>query len=257
VVVAALAALLGAVSGEALFAAGSEPRAVSVIAVRGDERLSAADVAEATGVAPGAPLEGVDAGAVSERLERHDWIARAAVLQMPGGALLVSVRERRPVATVSVDGKLYAVDERGAPFAPLDEEPDPGLLRLVAQQDISPREPSAALAQALRLAERLPELGMAAPAEVSIASQGDPEGYGLRLPALPARVVLGRADLDARLEDLARLLAARPDAVAEATSIDLRFANQVVLRSTSTREGSANTAEGRGGAPPRNQRPTG
>jgi hypothetical protein len=71
------------------------------------------------------------------------------------------------------------------------------------------------------------------------------------------RVVLGREDLDARLDDLVRLVTARPDAVAQATSIDLRFANQAVLRSGPIHKGSANTAAERGRATPHNRRPTG
>lgn len=256
--VAGVAALAGLVQGERLIASvAQESGSLVRIEVRGSERLSPAEVAQATGIAPGAPLEAVDAGAVSETLERHDWIARASAVRVPGGALVVGVVERTPVATVALDDTLYAVDAEGAPFAPLGAETAPGLLRLVSHTKLAPGEPSQELVEALRLADRLPELGLAAPSEVTIAATEDPEGYGLTLSALPARVVLGRADLDARLDDLARLLAARPDAVALASSIDLRFANQVVLRSTPARDGSANNAEGRGAAPPRNQRPTG
>lgn len=257
--IAVAAALFGALFGDGLLPgmSGGGEGLLERIAVRGVERLSAEQVARATGVAPGAALAGVDVGAVRENLERHDWIAEAKTLRLPGGALVVGVVERRPVATVTLDDTLFAVDERGAPFAPLDPQAEPGLVRLVAEDALTPREPSPELARAVRLAHRLPELGMAPPAQISIAASGDPEGYALELAALPARVVLGRADLDGRLEDLALLLAARPDAVAGATSIDLRFANQVVLRSGPARDGSANNAAGRGGASPRNRQPTG
>jgi len=131
-------------------------------------------------------------------------------------------------------------------------------VRIVAfRDDVRPREPNPQLATAARLAQRLPELGLALPREVTIAPEDDPRGYGLRLFALDARVVLGRSDLDARLDALARLLAARPDVVAGASIIDLRFADQVVLRSASARDGSAHQADGRGDARPHNLRPTG
>jgi cell division septal protein FtsQ len=254
--VAAAAAVCGAGFGERvlLLAAGGP---LERIAVRGAAHLSPAQVADAIGVAPGAPLVSVDAAAVRETLERHDWIARARAVALPGGALLLDVVEREPAAHVSIGKTVYAVDASGTPFAPIAPDQAAGLVRLAVAGEVSPREASPRIAEAVRLARRLPELGLAAPAEVGVAADTDPEGYRLALPDLPARILLGHAGLDARLSDLAALLAARPDAVAGAASIDLRFANQVVLRSAPARDGSANTAAGRGDAPPRSRRRTG
>jgi cell division protein FtsQ len=254
--VAAAGALLGAAVGDQiLLAAAGGP--LQRIAVRGASHLSAEQLAEAIGVARGAPLASVDAAAVREALERHDWIARARALAVPGGALLLDVVEREPAAHVSIGDTLYAVDASGTPFAPIAPDLAAGLVRLAVADAVAPREASPRMAEAVRLARRLPELGLAAPSEVGVASEADPEGYRLALPELPARILLGHADPDARLADLAALLAARPDAVAGAASIDLRFANQVVLRSAPARDGSAHTAAGRGDAPPRSRRRTG
>ena len=257
--VVAVAGLCGALFGDVLLAAatGRAQRPLDAIAVRGASRLTPAEIARATGIAGDATLAQIDSAAVVRSLESHDWIAEAVTLPLPGGTLVVGVVERRPLATVTLENTLYAVDERGTPFAPLEPAALPGLVRLVTDAHISPRQPSPSLAEALRLALRLPQLGMAAPVEVRVATEGDPEGFALRLAALRARVVLGREDLDARLDDLVRLVAARPDAVAQATSIDLRFADQVVLWSGPAQEGSANTAAERGRAAPRNRRPTG
>jgi cell division septal protein FtsQ len=256
--IAAAAAVCGALFGEgALLAVAGATGPIERIGVRGAAHLSAEQVAGASGVAPGAPLGEVDRAAVRQALERHDWIAEARALALPGGALLVSVVEREPAAHVSIGDAVYAVDASGTPFAPIPAELAEGLVKLSVAGEVSPREASPRIAEAVRLARRLPELGLAAPAEVAVASETDPEGYRLTLPALPARILLGHADLDARLRDLARLLAERPDAVAGAASIDLRFANQVVLRSAPARDGSADTAAGRGDAPPRSRRRTG
>jgi cell division protein FtsQ len=256
--VAGVGSALGLLFGDSLiFQASGDALALDVIAVRGASRLSPREVAAATGVPVGAPRQAVDAGAVVQSLEAHDWIAKARALRLPG-ALVVDVREREPVATVVVQEQLYAVDRDGQPFAPIEADSLPGLVRIVADgDDVRPHEPSPRLATAVHLAQRLPELGLAPPREVTIAAEDDPRGYGLRLAALDARVVLGRADLDARLDALARLLAARPDVVEGASTIDLRFADQVVLRSASARDGSADQADGRGDARPRNLRPTG
>ena len=198
------------------------------------------------------------ADAVVLALQQHDWIQSARALRLPGGALLVDVREHEPVARVKLGRQLYAVDREGEPFAPLAADALPELVRIVPERDEArPGERNLQLATAVRLAHRLPELGLAPPRQVTIAAEDDPRGYELTLAALDARIVLGRSDLDARLDALARLLAARPDVVADAASIDLRFADQVVLRSAPARDGSDNQAAGRGDARTQNLRPTG
>jgi cell division septal protein FtsQ len=236
---------------------GEGARPLARIAVRGTHHLTAAEVALATGVARGAEAASVDEAQVVSRLTAHDWIASAEALVLPGGTLVVEIAERRPAASLAVGETIYAVDERGAPFAPLAADAGALLPRLVAEGPVTPHEPDADLARAVALARRLPELGLPAAAEIRVAAPDDPQGFALKLTHPEARIVLGREDPDARLPDLVRLLAARPEEVAEATEIDLRFANQVVLRSEPARDGSASTAEARGGAPSRTRQPAG
>jgi len=233
--------------------------AVETIAVRGAGRLTPSDVAEATGVGRGAHLALVDSRAVAEQLEDHDWIAEARAMRLPGGSLVVDVVERAPLASIEVGSPPapFAVDATGAPFAPLGGDELEGLPRLVPAGSVTPREPSLRLAEAVRLAHRLPDLGLALPAEVTIAAEDDPEGLTFRLAALPARFVLGHDDLDARLEDLVHLLASNPKSVAEAEWVDLRFADQVVLRRKSTSQGPTQAAAARGGATSSGTRPPG
>ena len=171
--VAAIAGLCGALFGAVLLAAaiGTAQRPLDAIAVRGASRLTPAEIARATGIAGGATLAQIDSAAVVRSLESHDWIAEAVTLPLPGGTLVVGVVERRPLATVTLENTLYAVDERGTPFAPLEPAALPGLVRLVTDANISPRQPSPSLAEALRLAQRLPQLGMAAPVEVRRATR--------------------------------------------------------------------------------------
>ena len=59
----------------------------------------------------------------------------------------------------------------------------------------------------------------------------------LRVAGVPARIVLGGSDPAPKLARLVRLLASEPDA-AEAREIDLRFAEQVVLRPVAPDPGS-------------------
>jgi cell division protein FtsQ len=232
---------------------------VETIAVRGAVRLTPAEVAAATGVVPGAPLATVDPRAVAEQLEDHDWIAQARAMRLPGGSLVVEVVERAPLASIDVGSPpaRFAVDASGAPFAPATAQELEDLPRLVPAAEVTPRESSERLAEAVRVAHRLPDLGLALPTEVTIAAEDDPEGMTFQLAALPARFVMGRDDLDARLDDLVRLLAADPNGVAEAERVDLRFADQVVLRKKPTSRGSAQAAAARGGARSSTTRPSG
>jgi cell division protein FtsQ len=265
----------GALFGGWLIAAAGgvltgEPVRLEAIYVRGAARLSADQVAAATGVAPGATLASVDEAAVVEQLQTHDWIEEARALRLATGSLLVRVRERVPVA-VAMAGEppaLFFVEASGTPFAEvggdvadapgkLAGDADQALPRVISAAPVATREPSAALAEAAQLARRLPDFGLPLPAAVSIAAEGDPEGFALRLPDRPARVVLGREDLDRKLAALARLLAEELPEVAEAANLDLRFADQVVLRKGPAPKGVAQAAAARGRATSSGARPSG
>jgi cell division septal protein FtsQ len=249
-----VALFCGFASGDAFLATAAafsgSPGAVEVIAVRGVRHLTAEEVARATGVSPGTPLARIDLDEVVDQLEDHDWIASARALRMPGGAVVVHVEEHQPQGLVEIGGPeaLFAVDAAGRPFAATDAEAYALLPRLVPDGSVTPREASETLATALRVARMLPEHDLAQPRSIGVPADDDPEGFTLQLRGQEARIVLGRDDFDTRIGNLARLLAARGDEVARAREVDLRFADQVVLREKSTRKGSAKATGSRGGA---------
>jgi len=230
------------------FAAGGGS-AVAAIAVRGASHLTAGEIAAATGIPRGARLAEVEPDAVEQALETHDWIAAARALRLPTGKVVVEVKEREALATLAIDERRFAIDASGAAFAELDAREGTSLPRLVTTQPPEPGVPDALRAEAAQLSQRLVALGLSAPDEIRVAPEGDPEGISLRLPGLDGVVVLGREDLDARLRDLARLLSLRPDDVSRAARIDLRFADQAVLRSAAAQDGSQKAAPPGGGAP--------
>lgn len=255
VVVAALAA--GLAFGEGLLArlTGLRERPLERVAVRGARHLSPQQVAHAAALAPGLPLAGLEA--VVRSLSAHEWIASARALRLPSGTLLLDVVEREPVARLTIAGTAWALDREGRPFAALAGDPPPELPEIVARGEVAPGEPDPRLARAVRLARRLPELGLAPPRQVEVGAEGDARGYTLQLAASETRVVLGSERLRERLDAFARLLALRPDDVAGAAEIDVRFADQLVLRGAPARDGSATTAPDRGRGPAPGGRPTG
>jgi cell division protein FtsQ len=230
---------------------------VDAIHVSGAEHLRPEQIAAATGVAPGAALASIDPGEIEARLAQVPWIARARAVRLPGGPLVVGVEERVPVAVLRAGQSSALVDRTGTAFAPIEGEAPANLLRLLAAGGIELGEADPRLAAALELDAALRERGLARPAEVRVAAADDPDGLSLRLPGLDARIVLGWDEPDARLDALAQLLAAGAPELADAVSLDLRFADRAVLRHEPSRNGAAKAADSRGGAAPSGPRPPG
>jgi hypothetical protein len=149
------------------------------------------------------------------------------------------------------------VDADGVAFAPAPTEGTEGLLVLTAAERPELGEADPDLAQAVALAQTLPELGLPVPEQVAIAAADDPEGLSLVLPGVAARVVLGRDDLYTRLGDLARLLEAGLPELEGATRIDLRFEDQAVFDRGPSLDGAEQAAAPRGDAAPSNSRRAG
>jgi cell division protein FtsQ len=232
------------------------PGPLTVMAVGGAETLSAEEVARASGLVPGAELQGLDRASLEQQLASHAWIAGARTLALPGGRLIVSVVERRAAAVLE-GAEPWAVDLDGVPFAPASETHHLELPRLAAAIEPAHGEPNAELAEAVALTRALEAHGLPALREVSVAAADDPEGFGLRLATLAPRVVLGRENLDERLAALRRLLDAQLPEVQQASRIDLRFEDQAVLDVAPTPEGAAQAAATHGRVSVSTARPTG
>jgi len=122
------------------------------------------------------------------------------------------------------------------------------LVRLAGE--IVPREANLAVARALGLAEDLGRFGLPESSEIHVSAEGDPAGFTLALSGVNPRVILGWDDLEPKLRELARVLAAELPEFASATELDLRFAGQGILRNDPLPEGAEQAAAGRGYAPP-------
>ena len=225
---------------------------LDAISVLGASHLAVAEIAIATGVSRSAALSSIEPASVEKRLEDHAWIAEARALRLPTGRLLVGVKETVPVAVLAAGSpaRTFLVDASGAPFAAAEGHHEETLLRVVTAGAVAPLEPNEDVARAVQLARDLPRFGLAQPVMVSIAAESDRRGFTLRLAGLRARIVLGREDFDAKLRELARLLAADVPEIGIATELDLRFADQAVLRNEPPPEGAEQAAAARGRATP-------
>ncbi len=238
---------------------GGQPARLEAVSIRGAQRVPLEAIAAATGLKPGAPLNEIDPRSIERKLSEHPWISDAKALRLPTGRLLISVNERVARAVVAAGGEAgsLAVDATGTPFAAAESSDLATLPRLTTTDAVLKDEADETLALAVELAYRLPEFDLPLPLELFIAAPSDPTGYSLQLPDLKPRVVLGRSDFDARLSALARLLAAGVPEVTGSDSLDLRFADQAVLRGAPSLPRSAQAAAGRGRATSSNARPAG
>ena len=224
-----LATVLGIWVGDDALAQLGDPWRVAKVAVQGADHLSTAEVARAARIGLGDEYSAAEPRRLERALGENAWIAEAAAARLPGGTVVLRVREREPLAVIEARSGPLGVDAEGRPFAVLDARDAQDLPRLVCAQTPPPGEADARLAEAIRVARSLPSRGLAMPREIALGSERDPEGLVLVLPGMNARFVLGAEDLDARVGMMAELLAKRPAEVAEAASVDLRFAGQAVL----------------------------
>jgi cell division protein FtsQ len=222
------------------------------IAVEGAQRLSAREVADATGVSAGTPLAELDVEGVLARLRAHPWIAQARAVRLPPDRLIVRVHEREPrgVTAAAESETPLLVDADGVPFAPATQRDLEALPRLAAPAPTAPGERSAALAGGIALAAAIERAGLGPVREISASAARDPVGFVFRLGRPEARVVIGHEDWETRLARLARLLAAGLPEADGAQEIDLRFAERAVLRGVGAPEGAPETAGEREGAGP-------
>jgi len=255
---------IGALFGSPLVAAarswiGGEMVRLEAIFVRGAVRLSLAEIAEATGLPRGAEWSSIDPREVEARLTEHPWIADASVVRLPTGRLLVRVTEHDPRALVALGkpARVFAVNRQGNPFAPAEDRVPSGLPRLIPSSAVEPDVADEQLEGAIELAYRFPEFNLPIPSELFLSDDTDPTGFAFRLPNLKPRIVLGRNHFDARLASLARLLETGLGEVEDSETLDLRFADQAVLRGATPGQRAKQAAAERGHATSSRARPTG
>ena len=112
-------------------------------------------------------------------LRQNAWIAEASAARLPGGTVVLRVREREPLAVIEGRGGPLGVDAEGRPFAVLDARDAVDLPRLRCESTPLPGEPDARIAEAIRVARSFPSRGLALPREIALGKEADPEGLVL------------------------------------------------------------------------------
>jgi len=233
--VVALGGVLAA-GGRWLLAAS--PFAVERIEVAGQSLLSADEVIAASGLAPGQNLFSLDARRAVAGIEALPRVRRAELVRAFPNRVTLLVEEREPFALVHSGGfqwpgGLYWVDEQGVPLGSETRAVtlDTPLVSGVGADEVAAagRTPSEHVAAGVALIRTLMRAQSPLLREISEVDVSRPEGPVLyMLDGVEVR--LGSEDWDDRLGRLGGVLAQLRASGQRATSIDLRFRDQVVLR---------------------------
>ncbi|HET7875415.1 MAG TPA: FtsQ-type POTRA domain-containing protein [Methylomirabilota bacterium] len=228
-----LAALAAAATAGAAWCLTSPRFAVAEIEVRGQSRLDREEILAAAGLAPGQNLFRVDPAAVQARLEALPLVRRAEVIRAFPNRVTVTVEERRPFTLVHA-GRLHWIDEQGMNLGAEDRAVAPGapvISGLDAQELAGGRGPlSERVAAGISLLRILLRSGSGLIGQISEIDVSRAEGPVLyTLDGIEVR--LGGEDWEARLGRLLGVLAQLRAAGETVISIDLRFRDQVVLKS--------------------------
>lgn len=212
--------------------ARSAPFRVQTVSVVGAQHVTAQRVVAATGLQRGTPLLDVDPAAVALRVAELPQVDAARAVRLPPGRVVVGVHERVARGLVAgAGGAAFLVCRDGVPFAPAGPGPHVDLPLLVTPGHPVAGQAEPGLTEAVAVAAAAAAAGFAV-AEVRISGSEGAWDASVRLVGLAAEVALGRTpERDAALERLAKLVKHRPEWVAGATSIDVRFAGRGILRS--------------------------
>jgi cell division protein FtsQ len=176
---------------------------------------------------PGSNALAVRLDEIRASIEGLDWVRHATVHRVWPNELAISVVEREAVALARIDGMIFQADADGMilPLDPLADTDVPILDGLAR-----PRTPEDAEANAVKIdryrrlleeldADELSEVHVSADGEVSIVPTDD-----------PVVVELGADNLVSRWERYQALKERIHSDFPEATRIDLRFKDQVIIQ---------------------------
>lgn len=227
---ALLALLAAGLGGVWLFT--SSRFAVTEVAVTGASRLTPEEIVAASGIGPGANLFRLDRAAVVARLEALPLVRRADLVRRFPNRVTLAVEERRPF-TLAHAGRLHWIDEQGVSLgaAPRAVAPQAPVITGLSPADLATADgaPTPRVAAGISLLRVLLRSDTALLQQISEVDVSRPDGPVLyTVDGIEVR--LGAEDWEARLGRLQGVLAQMRAAGEAVSAIDLRFRDQVVLK---------------------------
>ena len=231
---AVAAALAFGVYRTSVIVARAHVLVVDRIIVRGNERLSDADVRVVLNGLRGESLIWTDLDRWRRRLMASPWVRDAALRRSLPSTVEVVVSERQPIGIARVNGEMYLVDERGViidqfgpQYADVDLPIVDGLSASAAETGSMTDEARAELAARLiaavkgtpEIARRLSQVDVTDLHNASVILSGD-----------RALIQLGEDQFLARLQAYLELAPALRERVADIDYVDLRFDDRIYVR---------------------------
>jgi cell division protein FtsQ len=227
-----LAALSGPLASGATALLKTPRFAIERVEVAGQSRLSADEVVKASGLVPGQSLWSLDARRAVAGVEALPLVRRAEVVRAFPNRVTLFVEERQPFTLVNAGG-LYWVDEQGVPLGPETRAVslDTPVISGAGADDVvaAGRMPSERVASGVALLRTLMRAQSSLLSEISEVDVSRPEGPVLYMLD-GVEVHIGSEDWEGRLGRLGGVLAQLRGSGQTVTSIDLRFRDQVVLK---------------------------
>jgi cell division protein FtsQ len=180
---------------------------ITGIKIEGCRRVAKEMVLELSGVDIHSNLLALDLQAVKARIQEHGWIEQVRVDRHWPNELVITIRERSPVALVNLAGGLHYLDRHGAIFA---DEPGPAELDFPVITGLADRQETEikeAVEEALRFISVSSRGNPALPkqniSELHVGANGE---FTLFLVDRPFPIHLGRGEMSTKYSRLARVL---------------------------------------------------
>jgi cell division protein FtsQ len=212
----------------------TSPRfAINEVAVSGASRLTPEEVVSASGIAPGTNLFRLDRAEVVARLEALPLVRRADLVRRFPNRVTISIDERRPFTLVHA-GRLHWIDEHGVSLGaePKAVAPSVPVITGLHPTDLEGNPPSPRVAAGISLLRLLLRSETALIQQISEIDVSRPDGPVL-YTVEGVEVRIGAEDWEARLGRLQGVLAQIRTGGEAVSTIDLRFRDQVVLKTMS------------------------
>ncbi len=224
------AALLVAVPGglAAWVLTSSRFQLREVVVEGGSQRVPADWVAGTLAPLEGKNLVRLRLDEISARLHQNPWIETVELRKELPGLLQVEVSERRPVAFLLREGRLYYADTAGHPIVPVgspDETRQAGLLEVRFSHPV-PEGMTSALKVAAELGRVRPDW---AGALTRIEVLGE-EDFRLHSKALRFPLLVTRGQVGPKIRRLEALLPELERRYPAIAAVDLRFSRRIVVQ---------------------------
>jgi len=240
---APVALVAAALTGLALAALESPALAITDVLIRGQGRLSAADLEARVSDLRGQNILRVDFDAARRRVLDSPWVADVTFGRVLPSTIELEITERVPLALARLGQQLYLVDDTGIiidEFGPEHSQFD----LPVVDGLFTPADADGPMldAQRVRLAARLLAALASLPGLAGRVSQVDvsnPRNAAVLLADDPAWLHLGQRDFAGRMQTYLELSDTLHDRLPGLEWVDLRFDERIYVRASATRASTA------------------